>query len=388
MTAVHQLVPSLQPGDATTAHTLEVQRLLRDLGFDSEVYAQAVHPALSPRARLVERWAGPGARDQFLLYQYAAVSGLADRVVGGSPVALNYHNVTPPELFRPWDRDIALSMQAARLQLGQLAPHLSLGVCVSSFNADDLGRYGVRPRVVAPVLVDVAAFDDEPDVAVLDRLARHRDAGALNWLFVGGIAPHKAQHRLVQALAVYRATYDRRARLSLVGRVVAPGYAAALQALVDRLDLGDAVDLPGSVSHAELVAHYRGADVFVSLSAHEGFCVPVLEAMHHGVPVVALGAGAVPDTVGDGALVLDESNPAGVAAAVHRVVHDRPLRDVLARAGHGRVAHFSLARSRDRMGTVLRRWVAAGGVWPAQEPVTEEPVTEEPPTRAPVTAVA
>ena len=376
MTAVHQLVPSLQPGDATTAHTLEVQRLLRDLGYDSEVYVLAVHPALSQRARLVERWAGPQARDQFVLYQYAAVSGLADRALGGCPLALNYHNVTPPELFRPWDRDIALSMQAARLQLSQMAPRLSLGVCVSPFNATDLGRSGVRHRVVAPVLVDVTAFDDEPDCALLDSLARHRDAGAVNWLFVGGLAPHKAQHRLVHALAVYRATYDPRARLSLVGRVVAPGYAAALRALVDRLGLTDAVDLPGAVSHAELVAHYRSADVFVSLSVHEGFCVPVLEAMHHGVPVVALGAGAVPDTVGDGALVLDQSNPAGVAAAVHRVMHDSSLRDVLTRAGHGRVAHFSLARTRDRMGTVVRQWVSAGGAWPAADPVTEDPMAE------------
>jgi glycosyltransferase involved in cell wall biosynthesis len=282
-------------------------------------------------------------------------------------VAFNYHNVTPPELFRPWDRDIALSMLAARVQLAQLAPHVAVGICVSTFNATDLAARGFRSTVVAPILLEVAEFDAEPDGATADALARHRDSGESNWLFVGGIAPHKAQHRLVQALAAYRAIYDRRARLSLVGRVVAPGYAAALGALVARLGLEDAVDLPGAVTHEQLVAHYRAADVFVCLSEHEGFCVPLLEAMHHRVPVLAYRAGAVPETVGPAGLLLDGRAPHTVATAVHRMATDSALRTVVAEAGGARLVHFSIGRARAQMADVVRRWVAAGGAWPGAD---------------------
>ena len=357
-------MPSVVPGDATTAHTLQVQRLLRDIGFESEVYALAVHPLLEDRAHLIEELRGPTRRDRFIIYQYSAVSELADWLVGRrEPVALDYHNVTPPELFRPWDPGIALSLCAAQVQVAQLAARTSVGICDSHFNAADLRSRGFRATVVAPILLDVGEFDADPDPLTAQALERAHQAGSSQWLFVGGVAPHKAQHRLVQALAVYRTVYDPGARLSLVGRAVSPDYDAALRALVQRLGLDAAVDLPGGVSHEQLVAYYRAADVFVSLSEHEGFGVPLLEAMHHGVPVVALAAGAVPETVGVGGLLLEERAPHAVAAAVHRVVADAGARAVLVDTGRARLVHFGLDHTRAIMAGVVRRWVAGGGTW-------------------------
>jgi glycosyltransferase involved in cell wall biosynthesis len=365
-TAVHQLVPSVVPGDATTGHTLQVQRLLRDIGFESEVYALAVHPDLEDRVQLIEELRGPTRRDRFIIYQYSAVSELADWLLGRrEPVALDYHNVTPPELFRPWDPGIALALHAAQVQVAQLAERTSVGICDSKFNATDLLSRGFRATVVAPILLDMGEFDADPDAPTADALERAQLAGSSQWLFVGGVAPHKAQHRLVQALAVYRTVYDPAARLSLVGRVVSPAYDAALRGLVQRLGLEDAVDLPGGVSHEQLVAYYRAASVFVSLSEHEGFGVPLLEAMHHGVPVVAYGAGAVPETVGVGGLLIEERAPHVVAAAVHRVVADAGTRAVLVDAGRARLVHFDLDHTRAIMADVVRRWVAGGGTWAA-----------------------
>jgi glycosyltransferase involved in cell wall biosynthesis len=371
---VDQLVPSVAPGDATTAHTLQVQRLVRDMGMDSEIYALAVHPRLEERVRLVGEMGGRSRPQQFLLYQYAAVSELADWAAArGVPLALNYHNVTPPELFRPWDPDIALSMHAAQVQLRQLAPRTSVGICVSRFNEDDLRSRGYRATVVAPILLDLEEFDAAPDPATVGALEGRRADGAPHWLFVGGVAPHKAQHRLVQALATYRAVYHPRARLSLVGKVVAPGYHGALRALVRRLGLEDAVDLPGAVTHEQLGAYDRAADVFVCLSAHEGFCVPLLEAMHHRLPVVAFRAGAVPETLGLAGILLDDRAPHLVAAAVHRLAADETLRAVLSDVGKARLAHFSLERARGVMAGVLRRWVASGGAWAGPDDLEAQP---------------
>jgi glycosyltransferase involved in cell wall biosynthesis len=362
--AVHQLVPSLVPGDATAGHTLQMQGLLRDLGYDSEIYTLAVHPALEKRAKLVEELRGPTRVDRFLIYQYSAVSELADWLIGRrEQVALDYHNVTPPGFFRPWEPGIALSLLAAQVQVGQLAPRLRLGICDSTFNAGDLGGRGARATTVAPILLDVHDFEAEPDAATASALAAARRGDGAQWLFVGAIAPHKAQHRLVQALAAYRRAFDPRARLSLVGRPVSRTYDAAVRGLVHRLGLEHAVDLSGGVSDAELAAYYRAADVYVCLSGHEGFCVPLLEAMHHEVPVVALAAGAVPETLGTGGLLLDDPSAHRVAAAVGRVLTDDAVRAALVAAGRARLETFGLARTRAVMAAVVTRWVAAGGQW-------------------------
>lgn len=355
--AVHQLVPSMVPHDATADHTLQVQLALQQAGYESEVFALAVHPSLEDRVRLAHELPGPrpGAH---LLYQYSSCSPLADLLLSRhEPVALDYHNVTPASFFHRWDRSIWLALCAARVQLDQLARRQPLGVCDSAFNADDLAGHGVARTTVVPVLVDVAAFDAEPDRARAEALERRRAGGGTSWLFVGAVSPHKAQHELVQALACYRRSVDPQARLVLVGRPIAPAYAAAVHRLVAELGLTGAVDVVGEATHAELVAHYRHADVFVTASRHEGFCVPLLEAMAHDLPVVARAAGAVPDTVGDAGVLVDGGGWA-LAAAVARVVGDGTLRRRLVAAGQRRLEAFSLARSRAALVTAVRRWTA------------------------------
>jgi L-malate glycosyltransferase len=165
-------------------------------------------------------------------------------------------------------------------------------------------------------------------------------------LFVGRVAPNKAQHDVVKAFAWYRRVFDAEASLTLVGGVSAGSYWSALERFVDGLGLSGVVRLAGSVSDAELEGLYRSADVFVCLSEHEGFCVPLLEAMAHGVPVVAFGAAAVPETLGDAGLVLASKRPGLVAEAVGRVMRDGGLRARLVGAGRRRLEHFSLARTR------------------------------------------
>ncbi len=157
---------------------------------------------------------------------------------------------------------------------------------------------------------------------------------------------------------MYRRVYDPDARLVLVGAASSSVYEVALRRFVSELGLEGAVEFAGSVSDAELGSLYRGADVFVCVSEHEGFCVPLLEAMAHGVPVVAFGAAAVPETLGDAGLVLDVKSPGVVAAAVGRVLGDVGLRDGLVAAGRVRLGEFSLERSRERLWDALSPLIA------------------------------
>jgi glycosyltransferase involved in cell wall biosynthesis len=218
---------------------------------------------------------------------------------------------------------------------------------------------GYRSTATVPLLIDLEGFAGSPDPVLAGRLAAQREAGGADLLFVGKVSPHKGQHDLIKALAAYRRLYDPNARLHLVGGSISEEYLTALQRFISELGLVDAVDIPGSVTHEELIAYYAAADAFVCLSNHEGFCVPLLESMYHRLPIIAYTNTAVPETVQTAGLVLPNKEPVRVAAAIDRVVTDPQLRSTLAQAASERVEAFSLPRVRAGFASALEAAYAA-----------------------------
>jgi glycosyltransferase involved in cell wall biosynthesis len=266
---------------------------------------------------------------------------------------VNYHNITPADLLEAWIPAVGEEVRWGRAQLRDLAPITEFAIADSMFNERELQAAGYRSTTTVPLLLDLDGFAGSPDPTLAARLAGQRSGGGTELLFVGKVSPHKGQHDLVKALAAYRRFYDPRARLRLVGGAISDEYRAAVERFADELGLIDAVEIAGSVTHEELIAYYAAADVFVCLSNHEGFCVPLLEAMYHRVPIVAYTNTAVPETVATAGLVLPDKQPARVAAAIHRVVTDQNLRDALARAASERVASFALPRVQEGFASAL-----------------------------------
>lgn len=356
--AVHQLVASLVPHDAVSMHALQVRSLLRALGFESEIFVKETRDEMASESRFYRSLeGGPGT---VLLYQAATGSAVADYLVArAEPLIVNYHNLTPPRFFAPWEPHAAVELEVGRRQMEDLAERAVFGIAVSRFNEADLQSMGFRRTAVAPLLLDPVALHHRPEPATLERLMADKLAGGPVFLFVGRLAPNKAQHDVIKAFAAYRRLYHPEARLHLVGAATSPRYQRALRGFVAALDLEAAVDFAGDVTDAELTAYYRSADVFLCLSEHEGFCMPLLEAMHENVPVVAFAAGAIPETVADAAVVLPEKDPASVAAALDRVVTDADLQQRLIAAGRRRVGDFSLEASQARFSVVLQEALTA-----------------------------
>jgi glycosyltransferase involved in cell wall biosynthesis len=345
--AVHQFVAALNAGDAVGGHTLRVQEVLREFG-PSEVYTEHVAPGLEGRARYFGDYGKDRRRSRdVLLYQHAIGSRVADFVLSRPERhLLDHHNTTPPEFFTDWEPDLAHGLAWGREQLRQFGARGSVGIADSSYNEAELRAVGFSATAVVPILVDFDEYGAEADPEVAERLAAEEGTRVL---FVGRVAPNKCQHDLVRAFAAYRRLYDPTAVLDVVGASSSAAYSSALGELVRDLGLEGSVRCTGGVPFPALLAHYRRADVFCCLSEHEGFCVPVLEAMHAGVPVVAYGVTAVPETVGDAGLLLERKDPLLVAAALDRVRRDGALRAQLAAAGRRRVEHFSLKRSQERL---------------------------------------
>ena len=333
---VHQFVPTLEPG-AVGAHTLTARDALRAAGHTSEIFASEIDPAWADRGGRLLR----DARDRadVIVYQMAIGSVVADAVLAREePIVVNHHNLTPMRYISGWQPVAAHGVVWGRGQLRELATRARLGVAVSSYNEHDLLEAGFSRTTVVPILLDLRTLDVEPVPA-----PERNDA--VTWLFVGRLAPNKAQHDIVKAFAAYRRFHNADARLHLVGGGREDGYARTLQRFIHALGLDDAVTVAGAVSTSALATYYRAADVFVVCSEHEGFCVPLLEAMHYGVPIVAYSAAAVPETLGDAGLLLDVKDPCTVAAAVDRLIGEPALRQQLVDAGARRVRDFDVSRT-------------------------------------------
>jgi glycosyltransferase involved in cell wall biosynthesis len=343
--AVHQFVPTLNPHDATGTHTLLLRDILRDAGWRSEIFAEAIHDDLVTEA--YKHWMYPdhAAPGDVHIYQFSTSSAVAGFLAERSePLIVDFHNFTGPEHFAGWESHTEARAARAHDELALLARRAVLGLADSHFNEGDLRRAGYRRTTVIPVLVDYerVGAGSAPDDRVAAELAALKESGGTDILFVGRIVPSKAQHELVKALWAYRRLYDPSARLHLVGGTSSFAYLKALRGFVQELGLVGAVRITGEVSDSALAAYFAAADVYLSLSAHEGFGVPLIEAMEAGVPVVAHAVGAVAETVGDAALLLPTGDPSYIAAALRRVCTDDALRQQLISAGRRRVSLLSL----------------------------------------------
>ena len=347
---VDQVIPSLASRDAIGHHSLLLRDLLREMGAQSEIFYRSASADVLGEGRPLSALDSVPRQGRALLYQLSIGSPAASVFAGRpEPKFVDYHNMSPFELIGPWEPLVGEELRLGRRQIDELAPVVSGALAVSAFNKAELDGAGYHATRVSPLLFDAAITSEEPDPDVLRRLAEDRAHGGADLLFVGKVAPHKAQHDLVKALVALRALYDPRARLRLVGGTVGTRYPAAVRRFAEELGVAGAVDFAGSVTPAALAAYYRSCDVFVCLSDHEGFGVPLVEAMAHEVPVIAYAAAAVPETVGGGGLVLPDKAPVTVATAVHRVCTDDALRRALSAAALARATELSLEQARPRM---------------------------------------
>jgi L-malate glycosyltransferase len=312
-----------------TNQAREYRKLFAQWGWGGGDHAVHVDPRAGGFAPLERLDPEP---DDVLLFHYSAYAPrLAQQLDRPQRKLLVSHNITPAEWFWRYEPMTAVQCAVGREQLPRFAAGVDLAAGVSAFNVAELAQAGARETAVVPVLFDGAQ---------LGARAGGEPAGAPVVLFVGRISPHKRHDLLVRAFALYRRERAPDARLVLVGEPITPHYGRAIAELAERLAPG-AVRIESLLSAEELADRWRAAHAFVCLSEHEGFCIPLLEAFHFGVPVIARAAGGVPEVAGDAALLLDESDPALVAELIHLAVGDAELRAELRRRGRARLERYA-----------------------------------------------
>jgi len=288
----------------------------------SRIYTELPDPATATETSHYLDYESEAEPDDVVVYQFATESAMAGWLAARpEPLVINFHSITPPQYFAPWNNAIARLQVEAGQQLAALAPRASLGIATSAFTAEELRRAGCPTTVVVPV-AGVPVPAEPPNLDMLEGLNKRYSGSGHRWLSVGRWAPNKAHHETIAALFVARMTSDPGAHLTLIGSPTEPAYAGALRRYAGALGLSDAVDFVSGVSNEELTAHYRAADVLVMLSDHEGFGVPLVEAMSQDLPIVAFDAGAVAEVLGGSGVLLEVKDPRRVALAVHELLGD------------------------------------------------------------------
>jgi len=327
MASLHQLLPAAAPRDAITGQAFAWRDLLRTWGHESEIVAEFVHPELAGTVRTLDRAGKRLVDDGALLLRYALWSATAEVALHASgPLGLCYHNITPGELLRDYNPALADLCDRGRAALAGFRDKVGALVADSTFNASELREAGLGEATVVPLLLERPA-----------ELPRREASNEPVVVTVGRIVPNKRLDNVIKAFALYQRTHAPEASLVIVGSEVGfESYRHALDVLVARIG-AHRVLFTGPISSEARDAWYRRADVYLSMSVHEGFCAPLIEALAHGVPVVARAAGAVPETLGGAGVVLDGDDLALVSEALDELASSSATRAALYDAAERRL---------------------------------------------------
>ena len=347
---VHQVLATLGYGDAIGHEVLGIQRVLRAAGYESEIFVETADPRLEDQTLDYRDLVGASAPTDVLIHHFS-IGSRASRTAYALPgrMVLVYHNITPPEYFIGVHKDLVKLCFRGRRELTAYVRRCQLALGDSEYNRQELEALGFRPTGVLPVVPDFTHLDGAPDRMIAGQF----DDEWTNVMFVGRVIPNKKFENVIRAFHAYRTRHNPRSRLLLVGSYSGfERYLSMLQSLVARLGTPD-VHFLGHVSNEELTAMYEVADLFLCASEHEGFCVPIVEAFHKRVPVLAYAATAVPATMDGGGVLYEDRDPMEIARLMAAVTDDERIEDAVLESQDRALRRLS---AKDFGGT-LRRFV-------------------------------
>jgi len=351
---INQWVPAAHKGDAIGDSARKVRDMLRAAGHQSDLFALTIDEELRGDVR---PFADPAARGGHVtIFHFALPSPMTEAFASlRSTRVLQYHNITPAAFFAPYDPGLFRLAALGRSELKTLAGRVDLALGDSEFNRSELEEMGFAATGVLPIAVNTERITTAARRPALEQILSD---GLINVLFVGRIVPNKKIEDHIRLGEIYKRYTDNYYRFIFVGRYDGvPRYYAQVRALVSEFQmLPDRVWFTGPVPDADLAAFYRWADVYVSLSEHEGFCVPLVEAMAADVPVLAYAAGAVPETLGGAGVLFSPKDLELAAEAMAMLVYDRPFRDSVIAGQRRRLEDFSPSRLESRLDDLISQF--------------------------------
>ncbi|MCC6221582.1 MAG: glycosyltransferase family 4 protein [Deltaproteobacteria bacterium] len=346
MRQIYQLVHTLNYGDAISGETLAIKSLLNKMGIRNEIYSLHAHEKViqhrKPWTALREDYnKALGTGEEVIAILHYSIASLFDEVFMDLSRALRvviYHNLTPPRWFHNYNARVERDLIAAQEKLGNLLAQADVLLADSEFNRQELLSVQDREVEVLPLLLDLDKWQVEANAGIARAI---KSSAGKNILHVGRIAPNKCIEDIIKAFYFYHHKIEPNSRLWLVGiDIDTEIYSLELRRLVAKLQLKEVVNFVGSVADSELRAFYENCDLYLCMSEHEGFCLPLLESMYFGLPVIAFDSCAIGATLEDGGILLERKDPAAVAELMNILLTDSQLRAKVIEGGKGRAKDF------------------------------------------------
>ena len=338
---IYQLLPTISYGDAVSNDTLALQQVIKKMGFKSEIYAESVDIRLPKGTAKSVSKLPKLSEDDVVIYHMSTGAQLNwDFGKMNCKKVMVYHNITPPEYLERYNSRAALQCSEGIRALRYLSDKVDYCLAVSEYNKQDLIELGFKCKIdVLPILIPFSDYDKEPDASLM---RRYEADACTNILFTGRLAPNKCQEDVIKSFAEYKKNYNPASRLILVGSDSGyENYRKRLESFAYALEVKDDIIFAGHIKFNQILSYYRMADVFLCMSEHEGFCVPLVEAMYFNIPIIAYDSSAIYGTLGGSGIVLSTKDSLEVAGVIDKVVKDKALRDKLIANEKERLKDFS-----------------------------------------------
>lgn len=352
-----QVLSTIANGDAVSNDAIAFDKVIKGMGYSTGIYAESIVSNVERGVAKPLEKIGELKKSDIIMYHFSTGTKL-NYDIADYPCRkiMVYHNVTPPEYFRGNDDRFAGICEYGLEGAAYLADKVDYCLAVSEFNKKDLINKGYRCKIdVLPIVIPMEDYKKKPS---RDFMIDYGSDGRTNVLFTGRIAPNKKQENVIAAFYYYRKLYNKKARLVLAGSYRAEDpYYLRLADYVTRLGIQNDVVFTGHIKFEQIIALFKTADVFLCMSEHEGFCVPVVEAMMFGLPVVARAAAAVPETMNYKGMLLESSDPIVAAGCIDRVINDASLRKHLIELGNDRVRDFQYEKIAKKLRSYITEFV-------------------------------
>lgn len=334
---INQFHSGTAEGDAITNQMIWIQKLLRENGYESEIYAEHIPIRLQKKIRPIKTYRS--SKDAILLVHHSMGMDCFEQIIGlEDKKVLIYHNITPEKFFD--DEGTKKYIRKGLVQAERYKNYTNYCIADSNYNRQELLHMGYTCDIdVMPVQISLERFDHiVPDKDILNKCS-----GTVNFIFVGRVVWNKRQEDVIRSFAVYNRYYNSSSRLFLIGDSSMQGYVSELKRLTELMGISESVVLTGKVSEEELKAYYESADIFLCMSEHEGFGVPLLEAMKLGVPVIAYRSCAIPETMDRAGVLVSDKNYAYIGTLLQEVLQDKKIYHGLVQKQYERIQRLESA---------------------------------------------
>lgn len=350
-----QLIPTLAYGDAIGNHTIALKSLIEKLGFETGIFAESIVPPLDQKTALTISQMPKLSEDDIILYHLSTGTNLNYKLAEFQcKKIVIYHNVTPPEFFERFSKFYYdINVQAIE-GVNFLADKIDYCLTDSHFNRQDLVEKGYQcPIDVVPILIPFHDYNRRPKRKILSKYADDR----VNIITTGRIVPNKKIEDVIAAFSHYKKNINERSRLILIGAYKENDlYYKALMRYIEQLELKDVI-FTGHVSFEELLAFYRLADIYLCMSEHEGFCVPLIESMFFQIPIIAYDKAAVGETLGGSGILVKDKEPVYIAKLIDYVMRRNDLYQDIVYNQNIRLKDFEHAKIEQQLITYLEKFI-------------------------------